>query len=136
MTAQCRRPCARELANRHGIGGNGFSSATGKPLFWEQNGSLVEGSRIWDGFRRRGGTVGQLFIQQSLRPDCDVLYSPAPIHKHHGGMILDCIGRPEAMHQRLCRELGTFPLHSYWGPWPPCVRPAGSSRPVGKRDGE
>lgn len=105
------------LPNRHGIVGNGFLfRELGKPLFWEQNGSLVEGPRIWDGFRRRGGTVGQLFIQQSLRPDCDVLYSPAPIHKHHGGMILDCIGRPEAMHQRLCRELGTFPLHSYWGP--------------------
>jgi predicted AlkP superfamily pyrophosphatase or phosphodiesterase len=103
--------------SRHGIVGNGFLiRELGRPLFWEQNGRLVEGPRIWDGLRQRGGTVGQLFIQQSLGPDCDVLYSPAPIHKHHGGMILDCIGRPEALHQRLYRELGTFPLQSYWGP--------------------
>jgi predicted AlkP superfamily pyrophosphatase or phosphodiesterase len=103
--------------SRHGIVGNGFLiRELGRPLFWEQNGRLVEGPRIWEGLRRRGGTVGQLFIQQSLGPDCDILYSPAPIHKHHGGMILSCIGRPDGLCERLGRELGVFPLRSYWGP--------------------
>jgi predicted AlkP superfamily pyrophosphatase or phosphodiesterase len=104
-------------ASSHGIVGNGFfSTELWKPLLWEQSSRLVQGPRIWDGLRRRGGTVGQLFIQQSLGLDADVVYSPAPIHKHHGGMILDGIALPQELHTRLHRELGVFPLQSYWGP--------------------
>jgi predicted AlkP superfamily pyrophosphatase or phosphodiesterase len=104
-------------ASDHGIVGNGFFSAElWKPLFWEQSSRLVQGPRIWDDLRRRGGTVGQLFIQQSLGSDADIVYSPAPIHKHHGGMILDSIALPEELHTRLHKELGVFPLRSYWGP--------------------
>jgi predicted AlkP superfamily pyrophosphatase or phosphodiesterase len=104
-------------ASGHGIVGNGFfSTEQWKPLFWEQSSRLVQGPRIWEDLRRRGGTVGQLFIQQSLGPDADVVYSPAPIHKHHGGMILDSIALPEQLNARLRKELGPFPLQSYWGP--------------------
>lgn len=104
-------------ASGHGIVGNGFfSTELWKPLFWEQSSRLVQGPRIWDDLRQRGGTVGQLFIQQSLGPDSDLLYSPAPIHKHHGGMILDSIALPGEFGARLRRELGVFPLQSYWGP--------------------
>lgn len=104
-------------ANGHGIVGNGFFCAElWKPLFWEQSSRLVQGPRIWDDLRRRGGAVGQLFIQQSLGPDADVVCSPAPIHKHHGGMILDSIVLPQGLHARLHEELGVFPLKSYWGP--------------------
>ncbi len=104
-------------ASSHGIVGNGFfSTELWKPLFWEQSSRLMQGPRIWDDLRRRGGTVGQLFIQQSLGPDADVVYSPAPIHKHHGGMILESIALPEALHTRLHKTLGVFSLQSYWGP--------------------
>ena len=104
-------------ASGHGIVGNGFFCANlWKPLFWEQSSRLMQGPRIWDDLRRRGGTVGQLFIQQSLGPDADIVCSPAPIHKHHGGMILDSIVQPEGLRTRLNRELGVFPLQSYWGP--------------------
>jgi predicted AlkP superfamily pyrophosphatase or phosphodiesterase len=104
-------------ASGHGIVGNGFFCAElWKPLFWEQSSRLVQGPRIWDDLRRRGGTVGQLFIQQSLGRDSDIVCSPAPIHKHHGGMILDSIILPDELHARLNKELGVFPLQSYWGP--------------------
>jgi predicted AlkP superfamily pyrophosphatase or phosphodiesterase len=105
------------LPSGHGIVGNGFfSSEQWRPLFWEQNSRLIEGPRIWNGFRRRGGIVGQLFIQQSLGPDADIVYSPAPIHRHHGGMIRDCIGQPPELCERLRKQLGVFPLQSRWGP--------------------
>jgi len=104
-------------ASGHGIVANGFfSTELWKPLFWEQSSRLVQGPRIWDDLRQRGGAVGQLFIQQSLGVDADVVYSPAPVHKHHGGMILDSIALPEELGTRLHRELGVFPLQSYWGP--------------------
>lgn len=105
------------LPERHGIVGNGFFFREPfKPLFWEQSSRLMEGPRIWDAFRKRNGRVGQMFIQQSLGVDSDLIYSPAPIHRHHGGMIMDCAGSPEPMCQRLRQRLGNFPLHRYWGP--------------------
>lgn len=106
------------LPSGHGIVGNGFfSREQRKPLFWEQSSRLIEGKRIWDKFRLNGGKVAQMFIQQSLGNDSDILFSPAPIHKHHGGMIMDCFSEPSYLNGRLTRELGsTFPLHHYWGP--------------------
>ncbi|MGA1875409.1 MAG: alkaline phosphatase family protein [bacterium] len=102
----------------HGLVGNGFFfREQWKPLFWEQSSRLIEGGRIWDTFRSRGRTVAQMFIQQSLGPDSDLILSPAPIHKHHGGMILDCFSEPASLNDRLRKEMGSpFPLHSYWGP--------------------
>jgi hypothetical protein len=89
-----------------------------RPMFWEQSAGLVHGPRIWDGFRARGGTVGLLFWQQSLGEAADVILSPAPIHKHHGGMIQDCYSRPADLYPRLCREVGgPFRLRHYWGPF-------------------
>jgi predicted AlkP superfamily pyrophosphatase or phosphodiesterase len=103
----------------HGMVGNGFFSREfGRPYFWEQSASLVSGPRIWDGFRAAGRTVGQLFWQQSLGADCDVLLSPAPIHKHHGGMIQDCYARPEGLYRELAEAVGRkFSLMHYWGPF-------------------
>ena len=103
---------------RHGMVGNGFYSREfARAFFWEQSSALVEGPRIWDAFRRSGGTVGQLFWQQGLGPDSDVLLSPSPIHKHHGGMIQDCFSRPAGLYADIVRKLGRpFDLTHYWGP--------------------
>ncbi len=103
----------------HGMVGNGFFSREfGKPYFWEQAASLVSGPRIWESFRAAGNTVGQLFWQQSLGTDSDVLLSPAPIHKHHGGMIQDCYARPAALYRDLVTKIGRgFNLMHYWGPF-------------------
>ncbi len=101
----------------HGIVANGFFSLEQwRPLFWEQSSRLIGGPRIWNGFRRRGGIVGQLFIQQSLGQDADILYSPAPIHRHRGGMIRGCVGQPSALCERLRKQLGVFPLPGRGGP--------------------
>ena len=102
----------------HGMVGNGFFSRDlSRAFFWEQSSSLVSGERIWDGFRRAGSTVGIVFWQQSLGTDADVALSPAPIHKHHGGMIQDCFSRPAGLYGDLKRQLGRgFDLRHYWGP--------------------
>jgi len=102
----------------HGVVGNGWMfRELGRPLFWEQSAALVSGRRIWDAFRRRGRTVGMLFWQQSLGEDVDVLLSPAPIHKHHGGMIQDCACCPAGLYADVCDAVGRpFKLQHYWGP--------------------
>lgn len=107
-----------ELPAGHGIVGNGFySREVGRSFFWEQSSLLLECPKIWDAFRCSGKTVGQLFWQQSLGLDSDLLLSPAPIHKHHGGMIQDCYARPSDLYASLKRKLGrAFNLKHYWGP--------------------
>jgi predicted AlkP superfamily pyrophosphatase or phosphodiesterase len=105
-------------ADRHGMVGNGFFDRDlHRAYFWEQSSALVTGKRIWEDLRSRGGTVGQLFWQQSLGHDSDVILSPAPIHKHGGGMIQDCFSRPSELYPYIIEKIGRkFQLQHYWGP--------------------
>ncbi len=102
----------------HGMVANGiFHRRLNRPMFWEQSARLVEGDRIWRKFRGRGKRVGMLFWQQSLGEAVDLILSPAPIHKHHGGMIQDCYSKPSRLYGDLCKKLGEpFKLRQYWGP--------------------
>jgi predicted AlkP superfamily pyrophosphatase or phosphodiesterase len=88
-----------------------------RPLLWEQASSLVSGPRIWDTFRNKGKRVALLFWQQSLGENVDVLLSPAPIHKHGGGMVQSVYSQPAGLYDSLCKTIKrSFPLHRYWGP--------------------
>ena len=103
---------------QHGMVGNGFMHRElGKPMFWEQSAALVEGERIWERFRKAGGRVGMMFWQQSLGEAVDLVLSPAPIHRHHGGMIQDCYSQPSGLYADLVKAVGRpFDLKHYWGP--------------------
>ena len=104
---------------QHGILGNGcFDRATRRTAFWEQAAAqITTPERIWSGYRQRGGTVGVMFWQQSLGEDVELILSPAPIHRHHGGMIQDCYAQPTGLYHDLCRATGReFNLFNYWGP--------------------
>jgi len=102
----------------HGMVFNGFwSRELRRPMFWEQSSALVRGPRIWESLRQEGRRVGLLFWQQSLGEDVDVLLTPWPVHKHHGGMIDDVYSRPPGLYAGLCGRIGRrFKLMSYWGP--------------------
>ena len=101
----------------HSIVSNGWwSESLRKPLFWEQSSRIVKGERIWSARRAAGGTVGLFFMQQSLGEEADVIISPAPIHKHGGGMLMSCYTKPTGMAPVLEKLCGRFPLWRYWGP--------------------
>ncbi len=104
--------------SEHGMIANGrYYPELHKVMFWEQSASLYSGDRIWTSHRQRGGTVGQLFFQQSLGEHVEVALSPAPIHKHHGGMIDTCYAQPGDLYDSLCDAVGgKFKLRHYWGP--------------------
>ena len=103
---------------KHGIVANGlFFKDLTKVLFWEQSARLCEGSRIWEKFRARGGKVGMMFWQQSMGEDVDLVVTPAPIHKHSGGIIQACYAQPASLETRLNEAIGRpFNLMNYWGP--------------------
>lgn len=102
----------------HGMIANGiFLPELNNIKFWNQSAGLVSGERIWNQFRAQGNSVGLFFWQQSLGEKVDMLISPAPVHKHGGGMIDDCYSLPRDLYPDLCRKTGrTFSLSSYWGP--------------------
>jgi len=106
-------------ASQHGMVGNGFlHRSLMRPMFWEQSAALVSGTRIWERFRDNGGRVAMLFWQQSLGEAVDMVLSPTPIHKHHGGMIQDCYGQPPDLYADILRIIGRpFNLAHYWGPF-------------------
>ncbi|NLF32445.1 MAG: alkaline phosphatase family protein, partial [Planctomycetes bacterium] len=105
-------------AAKHGMISNGLHfRALHRPAFWEQSADLVAGRRIWDRFRAAGRTVGLMFWQQSLGERADLVLSPAPIHKHSGGMVQDCYSQPADLYARLRSKIGRpFNLMRYWGP--------------------
>ena len=97
--------------SEHGMVSNGYwSDKLRKPIFWEQSCRLVKGARVWS------RNSGVFFFQQSLGEDVALLVSPAPIHKHGGGMIMSCYTKPTGMADVLKRLCGRFPLWRYWGP--------------------
>jgi predicted AlkP superfamily pyrophosphatase or phosphodiesterase len=107
------------LPRDHGMVSNGTRlPRLRKVLFWEQSSGLVHGERIWSRYRAAGRKVGMIFWQQSLGDDAlDLVFSPAPIHKHSGGMIQDCYEKPEGLSRRLIEQAGRpFNLMHYWGP--------------------
>ena len=87
-----------------------------KPLFWEQSSALVKGRRTWEERRAAGGTAGMFFFQQSLGESVDAWISPAPVHKHGGGMVMACSTKPADAAAMLEKCFGRFPLWRYWGP--------------------
>lgn len=102
----------------HGMTSNGYYARDlEKPAFWEQSSRLVQGRRIWEDAREAGATVGMFFFQQSFGECVDALLSPAPIHKHGGGMIMAVYGQPGGASEMLERRFGSFPLWQYWGPF-------------------
>ena len=99
------------LPSAHGMTSNGYwNHQLFRPSFWEQSSSLVSGKRIWTPARERGETVAVLFFQQSLGESVDFVLSPAPIHKHGGGMIMENYVRPQNIVPLLNKVCGTFPL--------------------------
>ncbi len=102
----------------HGMVGNGLLYRDlRRVLFWEQSAALVGGRRIWETQREDGRKVALMFWQQSLGERADVILSPAPVHRHHGGMLEAFAGVPEGLYGNLCRRVGRpFALRQYWGP--------------------
>lgn len=104
--------------SKHGIIANGrYDRRMQKVDFWNQSAALYSGTRIWETPRANGRKVAVMFMQQSLGDDIDYCLSPAPVHKHHGGMIMACHTKPASLEAELTDFVGCrFKLDRYWGP--------------------
>jgi predicted AlkP superfamily pyrophosphatase or phosphodiesterase len=103
----------------HGIVGNGwYFRDLGEVFLWRQHNKLVRGEKVWDAARRAqpGYTVANLCWWYAMGAATDITLTPRPIYHADGRKSPDCYTTPPQLHTRLTRELGTFPLFTYWGP--------------------
>ena len=103
----------------HGIVGNGwYFRDLGEVLLWRQHNALVEGERLWDAARRSQPDyqVANVFWWYAMGAATDVIVTPRPIYHADGRKSPDFYTRPPELHDGLIKDLGPFPLFSYWGP--------------------
>jgi predicted AlkP superfamily pyrophosphatase or phosphodiesterase len=108
-----------EPPSGHGVVGNGwYFRDLGEVLLWRQHNALVGGEKLWDAARARrpGFTVANIGWWYAMGADVDWTVTPRPIYRADGRKEPDCYTFPPELHDELERELGVFPLFTYWGP--------------------
>ncbi|REE97973.1 alkaline phosphatase family protein [Thermomonospora umbrina] len=108
-----------ELPNVHGIVGNGwYFRELGEVLLWRQHNALVGGEKVWDAARRihPGYKVANVCWWYAMGAATDFTVTPRPIYHADGRKSPDCYTDPPSLRVDLTRELGRFPLFTYWGP--------------------
>ena len=108
-----------KLPQEHGIVGNGWLFRDQmEVMLWRQSNRLVEGEKVWEAGKRRGGafTCANMFWWYNMASRHDFGATPRPIYKADGRKLPDCYTVPAALRDRLTERLGPFPLFQFWGP--------------------
>lgn len=112
-----------QTAERHGIVGNGWLFRdTGEIRFWQQSNRLIQAEPIYQTARRLAAQRGhsfrcaKLFWWFNQGATVDISVTPKPHYGSDGNKVFGISGTPEGLTQRLERELGPFPFHTFWGP--------------------
>jgi predicted AlkP superfamily pyrophosphatase or phosphodiesterase len=103
----------------HGIVGNGWYSREECEIkFWKQSNKLVQASKIWEEARRQDPefTCANMFWWYNMYSSVDYAVTPRPLYLADGRKLPDCHSQPMDLRDRLQKELGQFPLFSFWGP--------------------
>ncbi|MCC6906755.1 MAG: alkaline phosphatase family protein [Phycisphaerales bacterium] len=103
----------------HGIVGNGWYDRTQCEVqFWKQSNRLVGGEKVWETARRRDPsfTCLNMFWWYNMYSSADWSVTPRPQYRADGQKIPDCYSHPAELRDLLQRQLGPFPLFSFWGP--------------------
>jgi predicted AlkP superfamily pyrophosphatase or phosphodiesterase len=107
----------------HGIVGNGwFFRETGEIRFWQQANTLLQAEPIYATAARlarergRGFRSAKLFWWFNQGAAVDISVTPKPYYGADGNKVFGIIGTLEGLTDRLERDLGKFPFHTFWGP--------------------
>ncbi|MBB4080660.1 putative AlkP superfamily pyrophosphatase or phosphodiesterase [Lewinella aquimaris] len=103
----------------HGIVANGWLFRDEQEIkLWRQSNHLVKSPKIWEVARERDPsfTVANMFWWYNMYSSVDYCVTPRPQYLADGRKMPDCYSYPMDLRERLQKELGTFPLFSFWGP--------------------
>jgi predicted AlkP superfamily pyrophosphatase or phosphodiesterase len=105
--------------SENGIVGNGwYFRDECEVKFWRQSNHMVQSEKIWDKAKKinPGFTVSNMFWWYNMYSNADYQVTPRPLYPSDGRKLPDCHSHPMDLRDRLQRELGQFPLFSFWGP--------------------
>jgi predicted AlkP superfamily pyrophosphatase or phosphodiesterase len=112
-----------QLPQNHGIVGNGWLfRETGEVRFWQQSNKLLQAEPVYATARARAEQAGlsfraaKLFWWFNQGAAVDISVTPKPHYGADGNKVFGITGSPDGLSERLERELGAFPFHTFWGP--------------------
>lgn len=103
----------------HGIVGNGWYFRDECEIkFWRQSNKLVQAPKIWEEARKHDPnfTCANMFWWYNMYSSVDYAVTPRPLYPSDGRKLPDVHSQPMGLRHRLQKELGQFPLFSFWGP--------------------
>lgn len=108
-----------KMPSEHGIVGNGWYFQDECEIkFWRQSNRLVQSPKIWEILKKENPsfTVANMFWWYNMYSTVDYAVTPRPLYLADGRKEPDCHSQPMELRDRLQKELGQFPLFSFWGP--------------------
>lgn len=105
--------------SENGIVGNGWYFQDECEIkFWRQSNKLVQAEKVWEVLKKENPdfTVANLFWWYNMYSSVDYAVTPRPLYLQDGRKEPDCHSQPMELRDRLQKELGQFPLFSFWGP--------------------
>lgn len=108
-----------KMPHENGIVGNGWYFQDECEIkFWRQSNRLVQAEKIWDKLKEGNPefTCANLFWWYNMYSTVDYAVTPRPLYPADGRKLPDCHTQPMELRDRLQKELGQFPLFSFWGP--------------------
>ncbi|MEP0710432.1 nucleotide pyrophosphatase/phosphodiesterase family protein [Algoriphagus sp.] len=108
-----------KMPNENGIVGNGWYFQDECEIkFWRQSNKLVQAPKVWETLRKENPdfTVANMFWWYNMYSSADFAVTPRPLYLADGRKEPDCHSQPMELRDRLQKELGQFPLFSFWGP--------------------
>ena len=105
--------------SENGIVGNGwYFKDECEVKFWRQSNHLVQSPKVWDILKAENSefTVANMFWWYNMYSSADYAVTPRPLYLQDGRKMPDCHSQPMELRERLQKELGQFPLFSFWGP--------------------
>ena len=108
-----------KMPNENGIVGNGWYFQDECEIkFWRQSNKLVQSPKVWETLRKENPdfTVANMFWWYNMYSSVDYAVTPRPLYLADGRKEPDCHSQPMELRDRLQKELGQFPLFSFWGP--------------------
>ena len=103
----------------HGIVGNGWYFKDECEIkFWRQSNHLVQAPKSWEAAKEADPnfTCANMFWWYNMYSSADYSVTPRPLYPSDGRKLPDIYSYPMGMRDRLQKELGQFPLFSFWGP--------------------
>lgn len=105
--------------SENGIVGNGWYFKDECEIkFWRQSNHLVQAPKVWDVLKAENPdfTVANMFWWYNMYSSVDYAVTPRPLYPSDGRKLPDIHSQPMELRDRLQKELGQFPLFSFWGP--------------------